>query len=180
MIQLIGPGGAGKTTVGMALAERLGAPFVDLDREFTARAGDISAYMVAHGYDAYSALNVEVYLDIVTSTKGREVIALSSGFITYRNEVHPSYRGMRQEIINSPSTVVLLPSFDYETCVAETVRRQLRRPFRRSPGREEQVIRERFSIYCNLPAKKFETSMPVDWVVDSLAAYALNNSLQRT
>jgi hypothetical protein len=32
MIALIGPGGAGKTTVGILLAERLGETFVDLDR----------------------------------------------------------------------------------------------------------------------------------------------------
>src|SRR5207237_317566 len=38
-IRLIGPGGAGKTTVGAALAERLAIPFLDLDAEFTARHG---------------------------------------------------------------------------------------------------------------------------------------------
>ena len=43
MIQLVGPGGSGKTTVGSALARRLQVPFVDLDAEFTARIGDISA-----------------------------------------------------------------------------------------------------------------------------------------
>src|SRR5436190_22497229 len=30
MISLIGPGGAGKSTIGVLVAERLGAPFVDL------------------------------------------------------------------------------------------------------------------------------------------------------
>ena len=33
MIHLIGPGGAGRATVGVALASRLGHPFRDLDRE---------------------------------------------------------------------------------------------------------------------------------------------------
>jgi shikimate kinase len=34
MIPLIGPGGAGKSTIGALVAERLGVPFVDLDRHF--------------------------------------------------------------------------------------------------------------------------------------------------
>jgi hypothetical protein len=34
MIPLIGPGGAAKSTVGALVAERLGLPFVDLDRHF--------------------------------------------------------------------------------------------------------------------------------------------------
>ena len=33
MIHLVGPGAAGKTTVGFALATRLGIPFVDLDEQ---------------------------------------------------------------------------------------------------------------------------------------------------
>ena len=64
MIQLVGPGGAGKTTIGAALAERLGARFGDLDEEFTARHGDISAYLDAHGYEAYAAQNVDLYLHL--------------------------------------------------------------------------------------------------------------------
>ena len=35
MIHLVGPGGAGKTTIGAALADRLAVPFRDLDAEFT-------------------------------------------------------------------------------------------------------------------------------------------------
>jgi len=45
MIRLIGPGGAGKSTIGALLAERLDVPFVDLDRHFAARIGDISEYI---------------------------------------------------------------------------------------------------------------------------------------
>jgi shikimate kinase len=175
MIQLVGPGGAGKTTVGPVLAKRLGITFVDLDEQFTARVGDISAYLQIHDYRAYAAQNIQVYLDTLQSLRDEAVIALSSGFMTYRDEAHPAYRGLHQEIVDSPLTVVLLPSFDYETCVAETVSRQLRRPFSRSAEREEQVIRARFLVYWSLPAKKFETKGSVDAVVDDLVTHVLPN-----
>jgi shikimate kinase len=41
VIQLIGPGGAGKSTVGALLARRLGVAFVDLDTEFTKTVGHV-------------------------------------------------------------------------------------------------------------------------------------------
>jgi shikimate kinase len=175
MIQLVGPGGAGKTTVGMALAERLSIAFVDLDERFTSCIGEISAYLRSHEYQAYVTQNIQVYLDTRGSAREEAVFALSSGFMTYPDAAHPVYRALRRELAASPSTLVLLPSFDYETCVTETVRRQLRRPFSRSADREEQVIRSRFGVYSALPAKKFETKGPLDAVVDDLIAYLLPN-----
>jgi len=171
MIHLAGPGGAGKTTVGRSLAARLAIAFVDLDERFVARAGDISAYLAAHGYQAYAEENVRAYLDTLAASRDQMVIALSSGFMTYPDDAHPSYRELRGEIGASPLTVVLLPSFDYEACVVETVRRQVTRPFGRSAEREEQVIRARFDLYWGLPAKKLETARPIDSVVDDLVAH---------
>jgi len=49
VIRLVGPGGAGKTTTGARLAQRLGVAFVDLDERFAATHGDISEYLSAHG-----------------------------------------------------------------------------------------------------------------------------------
>ena len=67
LIRLVGPGGAGKTTVGLALANRLGVPFGDLDNQFRTRVGDISAYLGVHGYQAYANQNIQVYLDTLGS-----------------------------------------------------------------------------------------------------------------
>jgi shikimate kinase len=168
MIRLIGPGGAGKTTVGVALARRLGTAFVDLDERFKVTAGDISDYLKARGYQAYAGKNIQVYLDALQSLGMHVVLALSSGFMTYEDDVHPAYLDIHRDIVASASTVALLPSFDCETCVTETVRRQLRRPFSRSAAREEQVIRQRFSVYRDLPTQKFETMKPIEAVVDEI------------
>lgn len=170
MIQLVGPGGAGKTTIGAALAERLGVRFVDLDAEFAARHGNISTYLDAHGYEVYAEQNVGLYVDLVGGPVRLDILTLSSGFMTYSDRIHPDYLALRQQVASSPSTFVLLPSVDFEACVGEIVRRQLRRPFARSAEREEQVIRERFFIYFELPAHKVQTMQPVEAVVVELIA----------
>ena len=170
MIQLIGPGGAGKSTVGAALALRLGCPFHDLDREFERRRADIDAFIGARGYEAYARENVAVYLELVPHLPG-SVLALSSGFMVYPASVHPAYAAVTEAIARSRTTVVLLPSLDRETCVAETVRRQLGRPFgRRDPAREEVVIRERFDRYKSLAALKVETMHPAQEVAAAIHA----------
>jgi len=168
VIHLIGPGGAGKSTVGHALARRLGVAFIDLDEEFKARAGDITIYMNANGYHAYARQNVRSYMRRLGALQEEAVIALSSGFMTYDPDIHAGYLALRGRIATNPTTFVLLPSLDYEVCVRETVRRQLTRPFSRSSEREEEVIRHRFEAYEQLPATKVATIGPIDAVVDRL------------
>ncbi len=169
-ITLVGRGGAGKSTVGGLLAERLAVGFVDLDRCFVDRAGDISEYIDRCGYHAYARANVDLYCALSSESVDARVIALSSGFMTYPHDIHPDYRRLRREIDQRPATFVLLPSLDRETCVAETVRRQLTRPFARPAAREAAVIRERFAIYAGLRARKVETMRPVSAVVEELAS----------
>ena len=172
-IRLIGPGGAGKTTVGSALAERLRVTFVDLDQQFSARIGDVSLFLQAHDYRTYAARTNELYLDLLRESVAPSVLALSSGFMTYPDDVHSTYASVRRDIASDRTTVALLPCFDYETCLAETVRRQMGRTFARSAEREEQVIRRRFEVYRRLPVRQFETMRPVETVVDDLVAHLL-------
>jgi shikimate kinase len=168
MIHLIGPGGAGKTTTGLALATRLGARFVDLDAEFTSRYGDISCYLEVDGYAAYASRNVALLSELANAPNQPDIVALSSGFMTYADDVHPGYPRWRQCVASSPHTFVLLPSFELETCVKETVRRQLGRPFARPAEREEQVIRARFPVYVGLASRKIETIQPLENVISEM------------
>ena len=157
MIHLVGPGGAGKSTAGRIVAELLGWPFHDLDRVFERRHGDIDDFIRRHGYIAYARSNVETYRAIPPSRSA--ILALSSGFMTYPDSIHPALPVVRQSIARLSSTFVLLPSLHVEECVAETVRRQRERPMphHRSDDREEDVIRERFPIHMALPARKVTT-----------------------
>lgn len=154
MIRLIGPGGAGKSTVGEVLADLLPLPFLDLDRSFVEAHGDIDRFIASHGYHAYARANVEVYRAI-TNDQQDGVLALSSGFMTYPPAIYRQHADLRRDIERSTTTFVLLPSLDLETCVGETVRRQLGRPScQRSAMREEAVIRDRFGTYLSVRAPK--------------------------
>lgn len=168
MIRLVGPGGAGKSTAGAILARRLGISLIDLDEVFIENVGDISRHIGEHGYDVYCERNVNVYLEVTRLIESNAVLVLSSGFLTYSSDIHPEYKSCLQDIATGTLTFVLLPSLEFEVCVAETVRRQRMRPFARSERREEEVIRTRFSVYANIPAKKVETMCTVDEVVDQL------------
>src|SRR5262245_50812366 len=143
-------------------------PFVDLDQRFRARSGDIGDFIERFGYRGYARENVDTYDAVVREGSGRFVAALSSGFMTYPMDIHPRYARLRQCIEESPTTFVLIPSLDSETCVAETVRRQLARPFARSAATEEAVIRERFPIYVGLRARKVATMRPLAAIVTEL------------
>jgi len=177
-ICLIGPGGAGKSTIGALLAARLNIPFVDLDRCLADRVGDISEYIGRHEYATYARENVEACRRLFGEGIHPRVVALSSGFMTYDADIHPEYARVRREIEQHPGTFALLPSFDREVCVAETVRRQVARPFGRPSVKEEAVIRERFEIYLSLPVRKFETLRPVDQVVAEIVSVLAANPVQ--
>jgi hypothetical protein len=123
------------------------------------------------GYQAYAHKNVDVYRSTAAEAG---VMALSSGFMTYDEEVHPNYLEIRAAIADSPTTFVLLPSLDLETCVAEIVRRQTRRPLGLVVSREEAKIRERFPVYMALPALKVTTLQAPDAIVSEII-----NVLQR-
>lgn len=170
MIHLIGPGGAGKSTIAPLLAARLGVSWADLDARFTAAHGCVDAFLAAHGYRAYAAANVTTFLALASGGESFGVVALSSGFMTYAPDVHPQYAALRDAIAAAPTTVVLLPALDLEACVAETVRRQVRRgPGRMSAERAEAKIRERFGRYLALPAPKVATAGPPGSVAAAVA-----------
>ena len=90
--------------------------------------------------------------------------------MTYARDGHPRYSRVLRELEQHRGSFVLLPSLDRDVCVAETVRRQIARPFGRAAAQEEAVIRARFDIYIALPMRKIETMRPVAAAVDEIVA----------
>jgi shikimate kinase len=77
---LVGPPGAGKTTVGRVLARRLGVDFTDVDAVIVQRIGKpIADMFLQDGEDAFRALERQVVAEALVSTDG--VLALGGGSV---------------------------------------------------------------------------------------------------
>lgn len=87
-IVLIGMPGCGKTTVGRALAERLGRAFVDLDEEIVRRAGrSIPDIFARDGEDAFRALETRAVREAGSRTG--LVISTGGGVVTRKENRDP-------------------------------------------------------------------------------------------
>jgi shikimate kinase len=80
-IFLTGLMGAGKSTVGAALAKRLGCDFVDVDVEIEKRAGRTIAEIFQQGEDVFRGLESEVLADVIdeVSSGDARIISLGGG-----------------------------------------------------------------------------------------------------
>jgi shikimate kinase len=77
---IVGPPGAGKSTVGRVLARRLGVGFTDVDALIVERAGrSIADIFLQDGEDVFRALEREVVAAALTGTDG--VLALGGGSV---------------------------------------------------------------------------------------------------
>src|SRR5690606_11558118 len=80
IVVIVGPPGSGKTTLGTALAERLGTGFRDTDADIAAAAGKpIPEIFVDDGEDRFRALEREAVRRAVTEHDG--VLALGGGAV---------------------------------------------------------------------------------------------------
>lgn len=80
MLVLVGPPGAGKSTVGPLLAQRLGADFTDVDELITARTGrSISDIFVTYGEAAFRRLEEAEVAAALAARKG--VLAVGGGAV---------------------------------------------------------------------------------------------------
>ena len=135
---LIGPMGSGKTTVGKALAPRLGLNFVDLDQQIEQRCGvDVSLIFEIEGEDGFRAREHAMLAEL-SERKGM-LLATGGGSV-----LDPANR----ELLRTTGLVVWL-----QTAVEQQLKRlarDQRRPLLRAPDRRqrlEKLAAERDPLY---------------------------------
>jgi shikimate kinase len=81
VLVLVGPPASGKTTVGTAVAELLGLPFRDTDRDIEVQTGSsVADIFVTEGEDSFRALEVASVARAMAEHEG--VLALGGGAVT--------------------------------------------------------------------------------------------------
>lgn len=165
---LIGPMGAGKTTIGRKLAEELGLEFLDTDEEIERRTGTtISIIFDIEGEEGFRAREQKVLDDF--SQSGGAVIATGGGSIL---------TGENQRIMSERGTVIYLA-----TTVAEQMRRtrnKRNRPLLETDDPEatlKDLAAERDPLYERLADIQVESdgrraSSVVKEIIDKLSHFA--------
>jgi shikimate kinase/3-dehydroquinate synthase len=80
-VALVGFMGAGKSTLGRRLAERIGVPLTDLDEDLEKLVGPIADYFREHGETAFRAVE-EIAAAEVLRREGPTVVVLGGGAVT--------------------------------------------------------------------------------------------------
>jgi len=158
-IYLTGFMGAGKTAVGKRLAQRLGLPFVDLDREIENRAGKtIPDLFRERGETGFRALESEVLVD--HGRGARSVIATGGGVV----ERSPNIAAMLA------TGRVLWLDVPFDTLLSRLARSKDERPLFRDPEQARRLYESRLGAYSRCCDVKI--AVEPGWSADHVASLA--------
>ncbi len=140
-VVMVGLMGAGKTSVGRALARRLGIPFVDSDKEIEAAAGcSVVDIFSMYGEEEFRRVEQRVIERLLDTPPALKVISTGEGaFIT---------PAVRQMVLERALSVWLRA--DLDLLVERTGARDTRPQLLNTDSRKilEQLIQERYDIYA--------------------------------
>ena len=145
---LIGMPGSGKSTVGRAVAQRLGRPFYDADAEIQRRAGKTIPELFAQaGEAAFRELEHQVLTDL--GKRGGAVIAAGGGAVCFARNLPPLRQNGRIYCLKRP--VDALPTDG--------------RPLSTSRERLREMEREREPFYRQAAQVAVDNSGPLEQAV---------------
>lgn len=167
-IVMVGLMGAGKTSVGRALARRLGIPFVDSDKEIEAAAGcSVVDIFSMYGESEFRRVEQRVIARLMDTPPTLKVISTGEGaFIT------PAVR----EMVLMRAISVWLRA-DLDLLVKRTNFRDTRPQLLHADSRKilAQLINDRYDIYsmANITVETRDESLrkTLDKVVDAIKKY---------
>ena len=140
-VVMVGLMGAGKTSVGRALARRLGIPFVDSDKEIEAAAGcSVVDIFAMYGEEEFRRVEQRVIERLLDTPPALKVISTGEGaFIT------PAIRQMMQE-----RALTVWLRADLDLLVKRTRSRDTRPQLLNTDSRKilAQLIDERYNTYA--------------------------------
>lgn len=170
-IVMVGLMGAGKTSVGRALARRLGIPFVDSDKEIEAAAGcSVVDIFAMYGESEFRRVEQQVISRLLDTPPAIKVISTGEGaFIT------PAVREM---VLNRALTIWL--KADLDLLVKRTNSRNTRPQLINTDSKKilAQLIQERYGIYklADITVNTRDESLrkTLDKVMDAVQKYTKN------
>ncbi|MGI9281172.1 MAG: shikimate kinase AroK [Endozoicomonas sp.] len=147
-IFLVGPMGAGKSTIGRMLAKELGLPFYDSDHEVEIRTGaDIPWIFDVEGEEGFRQREIQVIHDLCTE---RGIILATGGGAVMRLE-------NRQQLGTNGFVVFLKASVAAQLARTE---KDKKRPLLQRPDREEVLTRllsDRAPLYTSIADIELDT-----------------------
>lgn len=160
-VVLVGPMGAGKTTLGKKLAKKLGVRFADTDRLIGARHGSITRIFDKHGEDHFRDLESKALEKALTEF---DVVATGGG-VVLREENRNLLAGHRVIFLDTNSESVL-----------GKINLEKRPLLKNDPSAWDRIYSERVELYKSVAsATLFTGSRPIRTLMSELEELALEN-----
>lgn len=162
---LVGPMGAGKTTVGEALAHQLGLAFFDADDLFVSVYGQISEYFSRYGEPAFRRAEEDLIAEVLSHSQPF-VLSLGGGAVTSA--------GTRRRL--SQDCFVVSLQVDEQTALARLHGGEGRPMLAGDPAQNwERIMAERAKLYsevsgCDVDTSNLDAQQVVDHILKTLDA----------
>ena len=167
-IFLLGPGGVGKSTLGVELAHQSGWLLIDLDLEFCDRVAVIGPFIASHGYEAYRFENLRLATRLVATLTQPTLFVTSSGFLAAPS-TSDDHRGALA-LVRSGYSITVLPSLDLDEATEIVVTRQLTRGFGFDREDQTRKFQHRFGIYRDKGDMLVASMAPAAEISDAVIA----------